>query len=51
MADAVLKGDRELFVQALVAEGSCKSLTVARRLADDLLAAQAEFLPQFAISS
>ena len=51
IVDAALKGDRDLFVQALVAEGSCKSLTVARRLADDLLAAQAEFLPQFAISS
>ena len=48
VVDAALKGDRDLFVQALVADGSCPSLAVARALADDLLAAQAQYLPQFA---
>lgn len=47
VVDAALDGDRELFVQALVADGSVKSLAGAQRLADDLLAAHAEHLPQF----
>ena len=48
IVDAGLTGDRDLFVQALVADGSVKSLATARALADDLLAAHAEHLPQFA---
>jgi len=48
IVDAALQGDRDLFVQALVAEGSVTSLASARRLADELLAAHAENLPQFA---
>lgn len=47
IVDAALKGDRDLFVQALIADGSVNSLTKAQRLADDLLAAHAEHLPQF----
>lgn len=47
VVDAALSGDRSLFVQALVADGSVKSLAGAQRLADDLLAAHAEHLPQF----
>ncbi|HPD16855.1 MAG TPA: hypothetical protein PLE19_18060 [Planctomycetota bacterium] len=48
IVDAALTGRRDLFVQALVAEGSVSSLTKAQLLADDLLAAHAEHLPQFA---
>mgnify|MGYP000666377757 CR=1 FL=1 len=51
IVDAALQGSRELFVQALVADGSCPSLAAAQRLADDLLAAHAGHLPQFAIPS
>ena len=48
IVDAALDGDRDLFVQALVAEGSVTSLAQAHSLAADLLAAHAEYLPQFA---
>jgi alpha-galactosidase len=47
IVDAALQGSRDLFVQALVADGSVASLDVASRLADDLLAAHADHLPQF----
>jgi len=47
VVDAALKGDRDLFVQAIIADGAVESLGTAQRLADALLAAQAEFLPQF----
>ena len=47
IVDAALTGSRDLFVQALVADGSCPSLAVAGKLADDLLAAHAEHLPRF----
>ena len=45
--EAALEGSREKFVQALLLDGSVGSLEVARALADDLLAAQADHLPQF----
>ena len=48
IVDAALTGDRALFVQALVADGSCPSIAVAHKLAADLLAAHAQHLPQFA---
>ena len=48
IVDAALTGSRDLFVQALVAEGSVKSLAAAGELADELLAAHSEHLPQFA---
>jgi len=47
IVDAALEGSRDLFVQALVADGSVPSLDVAGRLADELLAAHADHLPQF----
>jgi alpha-galactosidase/6-phospho-beta-glucosidase family protein len=34
-------------VQALILDGSVKSIEMAEQLADELLAAHAEYLPQF----
>lgn len=48
VVEAALEGSRAKFVQALVLDGSCPSLQVAEQLADDLLEAQAEYLPRFA---
>jgi len=45
--DAALTGDRDLFAQALVLDGSVSSIEIARALADDFLTAHAEHLPQF----
>ncbi len=47
VVEAALEGSRTKFVQALVLDGSVSSLATAEALADDLLAAQAEYLPQF----
>jgi len=47
VVEAALEGSREKFVQALVLDGSVLSLGDAGKLADDLLAAHAEHLPQF----
>jgi len=44
---AALEGSREKFVQALIIDGAVSSPDVAERLADDLLQAQARYLPQF----
>lgn len=46
--EAALEGSRDKFIQALVLDGSVESLDTAEKLADELLAAQAEYLPQFA---
>ena len=46
--EAALAGSRPLFVEALLADGCVSDPIVAGRLADDLLAAQREHLPQFA---
>jgi len=46
--EAALEGNRDKFVQALLIDGAVKSIKTAHRLADDLLAAQKEYLPQFA---
>jgi alpha-galactosidase len=46
--DAALEGSREKFVQALVLDGAVDSIQTAHRLANDLLEAQADYLPQFA---
>jgi len=43
--EAALEGSREKFIQALVLDGAVKSVDQAVRLADELLAAQAEHLP------
>ena len=48
VVEAALEGSRQKFVQALVLDGWVKSVEMANRLADDLLAAQAEHLPRFA---
>jgi alpha-galactosidase len=45
--DAALEGSRDKFVQALLIDGAVKSIETAYRLADELLAAQKEYLPQF----
>ena len=49
IVDAALEGSREKFIQALVLDGSVDSMDTAVRLADELLQAQAEYLPQFAV--
>jgi len=45
--EAALEGRREKFIQALVLDGAVNSLDMATRLADDLLAEHARYLPQF----
>jgi alpha-galactosidase len=45
VVDAALECSREKFVQALFLDGSVDSVAAARKLADDLLAAQAPHLP------
>jgi alpha-galactosidase len=47
IVEAALEGSRDKFVQALILDGSIDSMEVAERLADDLLKAHAEYLPQF----
>ncbi len=49
--EAALEGSRDKFIQALVLDGSVDSLDTAMALADDLLAAQAPYLPQFATTA
>ncbi|GAB4566322.1 MAG: alpha-glucosidase/alpha-galactosidase [Anaerolineae bacterium] len=46
--EAALSGDRRLFVEALLADGSVGDPSTAERLADELLRAHAKYLPQFA---
>ena len=48
VVEAALEGRREKFIQALVIDGSADSMETATALADELLAAHAEYLPQFA---
>ncbi len=45
--EAALEGDRDKFVQALLIDGAVKTIETAYRMADDLLAAQKPYLPQF----
>ena len=47
VVEAALTGSRDQFAQALLIDGAVDSIDVARRLADELLAAQAAYLPQF----
>jgi alpha-galactosidase len=47
VVEAALEGSREKFIQALVLDGAVRSLDLAARLADELLAAHAAYLPQF----
>lgn len=47
IVEAALEGSRAKFIQALVLDGSVESLGMASALADKLLDAQAQYLPQF----
>jgi len=47
IVDAALEGSRQKFIQALLIDGSVDSVDTAEKLADDLLAAHQEYLPQF----
>jgi alpha-galactosidase/6-phospho-beta-glucosidase family protein len=47
VVEAALEGSRDKFIQALVLDGAVDSLDAATKLADDLLGAQAAYLPQF----
>ena len=47
IAEAALEGSRDKFIQALILDGAVNSLDSATALADDLLAAQKPYLPQF----
>lgn len=47
VVEAALEGSREKFIQALIIDGAVDSIDTATRLADELLRAQAEYLPQF----
>jgi alpha-galactosidase len=46
--DAALTGSRKLFVEALLADGAVNDPALAGRLADDLIKAHKQYLPQFA---
>ena len=46
--EAALRGDRDLFVEALLADGAVRDPDTASHMADSYLAAQAEYLPRFA---
>ena len=45
---AALTGDKRLFVEALLADGALSQRATAERLADELLRAHRQYLPQFA---
>lgn len=47
IVQAALEGSREMFIQALVSDGSVRSVLAATRLADDLISAHREYLPGF----
>ena len=51
VVDAAIEGSREKFLQALLLDGATSSLEAAEPLADDLLRAQAEYLPRFGDAS
>ncbi len=46
--EAALTGDRKLFVEALLTDGAVTDRPTAEALTDELLAAQQQYLPQFA---
>ena len=47
IVEAALEGSRDKFIQALVLDGAIRDVRKAAELADELLAAQAAYLPQF----
>jgi len=51
LVEAALEGSRDKFVQSLVIDGSAKSMEQAGQLADELLTAHSDFLPQFEVKS
>jgi alpha-galactosidase len=51
VVEAALAGSREKFIQALVLDGAVDSIAMAAELADELLAAHAQYLPRFASSA
>jgi alpha-galactosidase len=46
--EAAVRGDREVMLEAMLADGGVTDVATARALRDDLLAAHREHLPQFA---
>ncbi|MRX44766.1 family 4 glycosyl hydrolase [Agromyces kandeliae] len=46
--EAALTGDRDLVVEAMIADGAVSDTDLAASLTDELLAAQARYLPRFA---
>ena len=49
VVEAALEGSREGFIQALLIDGAVDSIEQATKLGDELLAAQAQYLPQFKV--
>jgi alpha-galactosidase/6-phospho-beta-glucosidase family protein len=47
LVDAALTGDRQLALQAQLGDPLVHDFTIAPKLADELLAAHADLLPQF----
>ena len=47
IVESALEGSRDKFIQALVLDGYVESFDMATKLADELLAEQASYLPQF----
>ncbi len=45
--EAAMNGDRDMVIEAILADGALSDAGKAARLADDLIAAQARFLPRF----
>ena len=50
IVEAALEGSRRKFIQAIILDGYVSSLSQAETLADDLLSAQAEYLPRISLS-
>ena len=46
--DAALRGDRDMMLEALLADGAVEDRDIARSLRDDLIEAHRDHLPQFA---
>ena len=50
IVEAAIEGSRSKFIQALLLDGAVDSIDIAGRLADELLASQSDYLPQFSNS-
>jgi alpha-galactosidase len=51
VVEAALEGSRQKFVQALILDGAVTSVEMAEQMADEMLAAHAEYLPLFAANA